>query len=149
MAEIDLLNPSPYLGYAYAYPHKTAYRPLTPPVRLRDLWATEHKEALFLYIHLPFCARRCGYCNLFALPGAAPDFVTRYLDALQRQAHVLCAELGDARFSRLAIGGGTPTYLTAADLERLFDVCAVTLHAEAQQLPTSVETSPATDDPEL
>lgn len=54
-----------YEGYAYGYPHKTAYRPLDPPVPLREAWQQEDKRNLFLYVHLPFCEMRCGFCNLF------------------------------------------------------------------------------------
>ena len=57
---------SPYQGYVYAYPHKTAYRPLDPPRAARaTLWADEPRDALFLYLHVPFCEMRCGFCNLF------------------------------------------------------------------------------------
>ena len=45
---------SPYQGYVYAYPHKTAYRPLSPRPALRDVWAAEDRSALFLYLHVPF-----------------------------------------------------------------------------------------------
>jgi oxygen-independent coproporphyrinogen-3 oxidase len=37
----DLLAGSPYQGYVYAYPHKTAYRPLDPPRPLSEVWAEE------------------------------------------------------------------------------------------------------------
>ena len=59
----DLLDGSPYRGYAYAYPHKTAYRPLRPAVPLADAWAEEERGALFLYVHVPFCEMRCAFCN--------------------------------------------------------------------------------------
>ena len=42
----QLLTESPYQAYTYAYPHKTAYRPLAPPVPLADLWSGERREAL-------------------------------------------------------------------------------------------------------
>jgi oxygen-independent coproporphyrinogen-3 oxidase len=51
----------PYQGYVYAYPHKTAYRPLHPSPSLRDVWAGESLDALFLYRHIPFCEMRCGF----------------------------------------------------------------------------------------
>jgi len=60
-----VLDGSPYQGYLYAYPHKTAYRPLRPRPLLRDVWADEVRDALFLYVHVPFCEMRCGFCNLF------------------------------------------------------------------------------------
>jgi oxygen-independent coproporphyrinogen III oxidase len=52
--------------------------------------------------------------------------------------------IGPHRFSRIAIGGGTPTFLEASDLDRLFSALAATFDARAASLPTSVEASPET-----
>ncbi|KAA2256384.1 coproporphyrinogen III oxidase family protein [Solihabitans fulvus] len=139
---------SPYQGYVYAYPHKSAYRPLTPRPALRELWATERRDALFLYLHVPFCEMRCGFCNLFTRTGAPAELVTRYLDALARQASVVRDELGDARFAQTAIGGGTPTYLDAGELTRLCDIAERVVGADLLATPLSVETSPATATPD-
>ena len=73
-----------YGGYQYAYPHKTAYRPLARPVPLSEAWAEEPKDGLFLYAHVPFCAMRCGFCNLFTLTRGEGQ-VGPYLDALRLQ----------------------------------------------------------------
>ncbi len=145
---IDLYTEPPYLGYAYAYPHKTAYRRLIPPVSLRKLWAKEKKDALFLYVHIPFCARRCGYCNLFSLAHPEPDLVEQYLHTLERQTIQIREVLGEAKFSRIAIGGGTPTYLDSKVLNRIFDLCANIMGADSPLLSISVETSPTTADSE-
>ncbi|MBL7496297.1 STM4012 family radical SAM protein [Frankia sp. CNm7] len=133
---------SPYQHYVYAYPHKTAYRPLSPRPSLREVWATEDRSALFLYLHVPFCEMRCGFCNLFTRTGAPEELTGAYLDALERQAACVADALGDAAFATAAFGGGTPTYLTALELERLCDIGArlATLGA----IPLGVETSPAT-----
>ena len=65
-ARLDaMLAGSPYQDYAYGYPHKTAYRPLTPPRPLADVWRGVEDGDLALYLHLPFCEMRCGFCNLF------------------------------------------------------------------------------------
>ncbi|MET7418404.1 STM4012 family radical SAM protein [Dactylosporangium sp. NPDC005555] len=132
---------SPYQGYLYAYPHKTAYRPLRPRPRLADVWAAEPVDALFLYVHVPFCEMRCGFCNLFTRAGPPEEQVTAYLDQLRRQTDRVAAAVPDASYARAAIGGGTPTYLTAAELTGLFDVLGET---GLPAVPTSVETSPAT-----
>ncbi|MEV7288943.1 STM4012 family radical SAM protein [Streptomyces sp. NPDC093252] len=136
----------PYQQYVYAYPHKTAYRPL-PRERaaLRDLWADEPKTALSLYFHIPFCEVRCGFCNLFTRIGAPGELTTAYLDALQRQATATREALGGpAGFANAAFGGGTPTFLTAAELERLCDLAEQGLGADLAAIPLSVEASPAT-----
>ncbi|MCX4843808.1 STM4012 family radical SAM protein [Streptomyces sp. NBC_00893] len=137
----------PYQSYVYAYPHKTAYRPLADRPDLRGLWADERKDALSLYLHIPFCEVRCGFCNLFTRIGAPDELTTRYLDALDRQATAVRDALGDdgpVRFAAAAFGGGTPTFLTAAELERLCDIAEKRMGADLRSVPLSVETSPST-----
>ncbi|MGW0804854.1 STM4012 family radical SAM protein [Nonomuraea sp. NPDC002799] len=136
----------PYEGYVYAYPHKTAYRPLDPRPSLKDVWAGERPGAL--YVHIPFCEMRCGFCNLFTRTGAPEELVTAYLDALGRQAVQVRDALEETAFSTAAIGGGTPTYLSARELSRLFDLTERVMGVDFGRLPLSVETSPATATPD-
>ncbi|WP_049563726.1 STM4012 family radical SAM protein [Nonomuraea sp. SBT364] len=136
----------PYEGYVYAYPHKTAYRPLDPRPALTDVWAGERPGAL--YVHIPFCEMRCGFCNLFTRTGAPEDLVTAYLDALGRQAAQTSDALAETAFSTAAFGGGTPTYLSARELTRLFDLTERAMAVDLGAIPLSVETSPATATPD-
>ncbi|MEV7374384.1 STM4012 family radical SAM protein [Streptomyces sp. NPDC090301] len=144
----DSAAPRPYRSYVYAYPHKTAYRPLPDPApSLAALWRDEPKDALSLYAHIPFCEVRCGFCNLFTRIGAPDELTTRYLDALDRQAAAVREALGDrapVRFATAAFGGGTPTFLTAGELERLCDIAEKRMGVDLRAVPLSVETSPAT-----
>lgn len=138
------LDGSPYQGYAYAYPHKTAYRPLDPPVALDEAWAGQRKDALFLYIHIPFCEMRCGFCNLFTRARPPSALVEGFLGALARQARMVRVALGEASFARMAVGGGTPTYLATEELEQVLDVAAHVMGVQPGSVPLSVEVSPAT-----
>jgi oxygen-independent coproporphyrinogen III oxidase len=137
-----LLGENPFMSYTYAYPHKTAYRVFDPPRRLSDLWAEENRQSLFLYFHVPFCEMRCGFCNLFTMVNNDARFEQQYLQAMVRHAERTRMALGDAQFSRMAIGGGTPTYLDVEGLTRLFDVAEQTFGVD--HVPISVETSPLT-----
>lgn len=140
-------TPRPYESYVYAYPHKTAYRELEDRPLLRELWADERKDALSLYLHVPFCEVRCGFCNLFTRVGAPGELSGRYLDALERQAVAVREALGDAepvRFAAAAFGGGTPTFLDADELTRLCDIAEKRMGADLRAVPLSVETSPST-----
>lgn len=135
-----------FQGYAYAYPHKTAYRPFAEPVPLREAWAGEERDALFLYAHVPFCEMRCGFCNLFTTTHPGENAVQSYLSALERQAGEVSTALGgEARFAKVAIGGGTPTFLEPPELERLFRLLhgAFAIDADA---PWAIELSPKTTD---
>ncbi|WP_231630450.1 STM4012 family radical SAM protein [Streptomyces clavuligerus] len=137
----------PYESYVYAYPHKTAYRAFGRPRALRELWADEPMDALSLYLHIPFCEVRCGFCNLFTRVGAPDGLTGAYLDALARQAKAVRRALGDGRrvqFATAAFGGGTPTFLTAGELTRLCDIAEQDMGADLRAVPLSVEASPAT-----
>lgn len=126
-------------------PDKTAYRRFEKDVALDALWAGEDRSALFLYLHVPFCRIRCGFCNLLTTHGAKQDAVTAYLGALEPQAEAVKLAPSPAEFVRVAVGGGTPTFLAPRELERLFEIVA---RLGAGGVPTSVEASPETVDAE-
>jgi oxygen-independent coproporphyrinogen III oxidase len=67
------------------------------------------------YVHVPFCAHHCGYCD-FAIAVGQDHLRDRYLDALAAEL----AMLGQPQpVDTLFLGGGTPTYLSARQLDRL------------------------------
>lgn len=140
----SLLEGSPYQGYSYSYPHKTSYRPLGSPVSLAELWSRERRDSLFLYIHIPFCEMRCGFCNLFTQAKPEGSLVERYLRALERQARRVRDALGDASFARLAVGGGTPTFLEPEALETALDLAETVMGARLAAIPFAIEVSPGT-----
>ena len=135
---------APYQGYAYSYPHKSAYRTLTPSRSLADIWRHEDKANAGVYVHIPFCEMRCGFCNLFTTANAPDGAVERYLGALERECDAAAEAVGPFPPGSLTIGGGTPTYLDAHQLDRLFDLLAVKLGCHAGAVPAIVETSPKT-----
>jgi oxygen-independent coproporphyrinogen-3 oxidase len=67
------------------------------------------------YVHIPFCAHHCGYCD-FAVAAGSDHLIDLYLEALGAEL----TSLGDtAPVQTIFIGGGTPTYLSVKQLERL------------------------------
>ena len=91
------------------------------------------------YIHVPFCAHRCGYCD-FTLIAKRDDLYGDYLNALQREienGHIP----HEASLNSLFFGGGTPTQLPPAELQRLFEIVReyFLIPAEAE---VSVEANP-------
>jgi oxygen-independent coproporphyrinogen-3 oxidase len=133
-------------GYAYSYPHKHSYRRMEP-VLLEQLWASEKKDALFLYIHLPFCEMRCGFCNLFTIANPQENIVDAYLNTLELQAKTIRRVIKPESFAQIAIGGGTPTFLELPQLEKLFSIMRL-LGAEPKDIPVSFEMSPKTVTPQ-
>ena len=140
----ERMNDDQFAGYAYAYPHKTSYRRLEPRVPLSDAWRREEKNALFLYVHLPFCEMRCGFCNLFTAVRPGRQFVSQTLDAIDRQSQVAAREIRPEQISQVAVGGGTPSLLSVEELERLFRRLSATWPIDWNTAGVSFEVSPAT-----
>jgi oxygen-independent coproporphyrinogen-3 oxidase len=95
------------------------------------------------YIHVPFCAHRCGYCN-FTLVARRDDLVEPYLTAIECEL----SGLSEPReVDTLFFGGGTPTQLKGRQLERLLET-VLHWHPLAAGHEFSVEANPADLDAE-
>ncbi|MCO5213504.1 MAG: radical SAM family heme chaperone HemW [Caldilinea sp.] len=75
--------------------------------------------ALGLYIHIPFCARKCPYCDFNTYAGLE-SLHDATVDALCIEMERWGPRLAGRTVSTVFVGGGTPTVLTAAQLERIF-----------------------------
>lgn len=74
-----------------------------------------------LYVHVPFCARKCGYCDFYSEAAGKGD-IDRYLDAVDAELGLRAREFGTIRPSTVFFGGGTPTMLPASGLRRLGEI---------------------------
>ena len=72
-----------------------------------------------LYVHLPFCAHRCGYCDFVTVVGRTPQH-SAYVEALLAELE-LERELLAVDVDTVFLGGGTPTFTEPRALERLRD----------------------------
>jgi oxygen-independent coproporphyrinogen III oxidase len=93
-----------------------------------------------LYVHLPFCAHRCGYCDYVTVLGR-PDEHGAYVDALLGELALESSALAP-RLETVFVGGGTPTFTAPRELERL-------LKALPPAAELTVEANPETVTPEL
>ena len=85
------------------------------------------EEPLSLYLHLPFCAERCTYCGCTMIASRHRSLATRYLDFLERELILLANHLGTRkRLVQHHWGGGTPTYLSLTEIDRLHGFIART-----------------------
>lgn len=101
-----------------------------------------------VYVHVPFCERRCLFCGCNVAITRSHERVEAYLDALEHELRALAAlGLGRRPVRELHLGGGTPTHLDGAQLER---VCAA-LESRLAFLPgaeRAVEVDPRVTDAE-
>ena len=100
---------------------------------------------LGLYLHIPFCLRKCPYCSFFSVP-ASPEKMARYCQALTRQIAGPAAanRIWDQPFATIFFGGGTPSILPVSDLAALLHACRTAFSWSAAEVETSIEVNPAT-----
>jgi oxygen-independent coproporphyrinogen-3 oxidase len=128
--DLDGLSPDLLQRYDRPGPRYTSYP--TAPLFNEAFGPTEYREQLRLasqradeplsmYVHLPFCHERCTFCgcNVVISPRRGPE--EDYLDTLERELELLAESLGPRRsLNQLHWGGGTPTFLSPQQCERLF-----------------------------
>ena len=72
-----------------------------------------------LYVHVPFCATRCTYCD-FSSGRLSAAAVERYLAGIEREAALRAPKVAGLSFSSVFFGGGTPSALSARHFERVW-----------------------------
>ncbi|EIU8226945.1 radical SAM protein, partial [Salmonella enterica subsp. enterica serovar Kentucky] len=127
-----------YRQYMYSYPHKTAYRELEN-VSFSEVKQRIYEHDTHLYVHMPFCQSRCGFCNLFTCTGADNTFIDSYIDAIITQGRQMA--LAPVHWASFTVGGGTPLLLNIAQLEKLFFSVFDVLNVDWNIYKT-IETSP-------
>ena len=73
-----------------------------------------------LYLHIPFCIKKCGYCDFLSFAGAQA-YQEDYVRALQQEIAQGKAEFEGRKITSIFFGGGTPTVLPSLQLCRLLD----------------------------
>jgi oxygen-independent coproporphyrinogen III oxidase len=89
--------------------------PLAPPIGL--------------YVHVPFCVRKCAYCDFASYAGREAD-IPRYVDAVVREITRRGAETGHPRADTIFLGGGTPSLLREFQVTRILDALVAAFPVE-------------------
>ncbi len=96
-------------------------------------------SAAGVYVHIPFCARKCGYCDFNAYSGYKDGTKARYVDALCRE--IVNRAEPTTRVPTVFFGGGTPTTLAADDLGRILATVQASFAVDADA-EVSIEANP-------
>lgn len=80
--------------------------------------AAGKKRPLGIYLHIPFCKRKCLYCDFLSAP-ASESVIARYVDALCLQMEAEALSYGDFYVRTVFLGGGTPSLLSGMQLDRI------------------------------
>lgn len=108
--------------------------------------ADKNKRPLGLYLHFPFCVRKCRYCDFLSFPsGEAGREI--YLERLKEEIKARGAIYQDYNIETLFIGGGTPSLMTGQQLTELLDTVRASFHVSPVGEWT-MECNPGTTDAE-
>lgn len=121
---------------------------LYPPVATGERYDRTPDEAALwrdapnlgtLYVHLPFCRTRCGFCPFHATTGGE-TIIESYVDAVLAEAERYSPHVDRKHFTSVYLGGGTPGLLPPATIGRLLSGLGARLHLEGADV--TMETHP-------
>ncbi|MBP2017382.1 oxygen-independent coproporphyrinogen-3 oxidase [Symbiobacterium terraclitae] len=100
-----------------------------------------------LYVHIPYCQHKCGYCDFNSHAGSDREEQARYVDALLAEMDLWAArpELAGEQVATVFVGGGTPTLLEGTQLARVLTAIRRRFHL-APDAEVTVEANPGTVD---
>lgn len=105
------------------YPPFSFWKPENKPAALEALQQSPKPGTpLGLYLHIPFCRKRCKFCYFRVYTDKKADDIETYVQALEREVELwMRSPLAQNReVQYIYFGGGTPSFLSASQLERLF-----------------------------
>jgi len=150
-AAVDALTPELLARYDRPGPRYTSY-PTAPQFNVAfdqaayrerlAAAASRPDQPLSMYVHIPFCEARCTYCgcNVVISPRHGPEVA--YLEALERELELLARALAPRRrLNQLHWGGGTPTYLSPEQCQRLLEAIISRFPLEARS-EVAIEVDP-------
>lgn len=98
-----------------------------------------------LYLHVPFCAKRCLYCDFFS--NTEMKYKESYVTAIIKEMELRRSYIGSEAIETIYFGGGTPSQLSASDFGRIFDAIRQNFHTDSCQEVT-LEANPDDMTPE-
>lgn len=104
------------------------------------------KKDLGLYIHIPFCVQKCGYCDFLSWKGTKEE-QEAYVAALEKEIRSYREFARGYRVSTVFLGGGTPSVLECGQMEAIFQAIGETFELERRPEIT-IEANPGTITPE-
>jgi oxygen-independent coproporphyrinogen-3 oxidase len=107
--------------FVAAYPPFFAWQPEQLPALDEAPQKPPAAGPLGLYVHVPFCQKKCDYCYYLSFVGQSSEVVDRYLDAVVRELSLYARwpAVEKRRLAFVYFGGGTPSTLSSAQVDRL------------------------------
>ena len=100
-----------------------------------------------LYIHFPFCRKKCAYCDFTSYANCSEALVFSYLTALKREITFAGERFPNAVIDTVYLGGGTPSLMTPREIESLFNkLRSAFKHFGPSEVSVEVNPESATDE---
>lgn len=101
------------------------------------------RQPISLYLHIPFCVKKCHYCDFLSFPGCSLSRQAEYVDAMIQEIHAYREAAEDYEVKTIFLGGGTPSLLEEELVERLFHELYSVWRA-APETEITIEANPGT-----
>ena len=98
---------------------------------------------LGLYLHIPFCVRKCKYCDFLSFGCTDKKIFTEYAAALMREIKIKSQNWHFREVDSIYIGGGTPSLLSEWDMGKILD-CLREYFNVQKDAEITIEANPAT-----
>ncbi len=120
----DLITGGAIPPFVYCYPTRSAYRAPNPDWTIEKIWEEDERNSpnndLNIYIHVPFCRYKCGFCNLYTVISEEQSVYDAYTDALCKQLEESRGIIEKRNLRTVYIGGGTPSLLARHNFDAIF-----------------------------
>jgi oxygen-independent coproporphyrinogen-3 oxidase len=104
---------------------------------------TTNIRELGLYIHIPFCVKKCDYCDFLSAP-ASDELKSEYVEALIKEISSYRGRTSGYRVQTIFFGGGTPSCIAAEDIARVMTKLRQVFIINEERLEATIEVNPGT-----
>lgn len=125
-------------GYVHCYPHKKAYRHIE--FDMQDAW--HDCSEMNIYVHVPFCDRKCSFCNLFSYAIYEDQIIEQYTNTICKQIDYYHSFMTDIKIKSIYFGGGTPNILSSHQLNIIMEKLKKSFQKWDKDIEPCLEASP-------
>lgn len=109
----------------------------------------QDKRKIGLYIHIPFCVRKCSYCDFLSMPSNETTrymYVNSLVSEIEHTFDKFCVEPSLVKVESIYIGGGTPSVLEDVLIKRIFEKIYSVYSDISENAEITIEVNPGTVD---
>ena len=138
----EIFSMDVFPDYIYGYPSKRKYKPID--YSIESLWKNSKFDKINIYIHIPFCLKKCKFCNLYSTDKVNINVVDLYVKSIVKQIAAYGLVLKGCIVDSVYIGGGTPTILSEKNFDEIFNTLNRHFTIDSNRAEVAIEGCPVT-----